>query len=132
LNPLSIGATLQRGWTIQPITRPRARSRLYGAPEVKRKRRKPTVPKSTTAEAEVGKYQSGEGAAEPGLVAVRETRRRIADPQKMPKNVKKLPTPERRGTKTEAEKVSDELARESMRSYKPSSWRLGRSPGGYG
>lgn len=40
--------------------------------------------------------------------------------------------PETKKPKTAAEKASDEAARERMRSHKPSSWRLGRSPGSYG
>jgi len=59
-------------------------------------------------------------------------RSRTVGPAKVRKTIKTLPSRDRKGPKTEAEKVSDELARESMRSYKPSSWRLGRSPGSYG
>lgn len=66
-------------------------------------------------------------------VAEREAARsRVTEPEVVRKKVKNLPTPERRRPKTQAEKASDDAARESMRSYKPSSWRMGRSPGSYG
>jgi hypothetical protein len=116
-------------------------------PEVKQKRRKPTVQKARQQKQKSGSTKAAKAQPKPvssrfarqlGIPVVskeevaRETHRRIADPERMRKKVKKLRTPEGRGPKTEAEKVSDELARESMRSYKPSSWRLGRSPGSYG
>jgi hypothetical protein len=65
-------------------------------------------------------------------IAEREARRRVTEPDEVRKKAKKVHTPERRRPKTQAEKASDDAARESMRSYKPSSWRLGRSPGSYG
>ncbi|AGP63472.1 hypothetical protein OEM_19370 [Mycobacterium intracellulare subsp. yongonense 05-1390] len=66
-------------------------------------------------------------------VAEREAARsRVAEAEVVRKKVKNLPTRERRRPKTQAEKASDDAARESMRSYKPSSWRMGRSPGSYG
>jgi hypothetical protein len=65
-------------------------------------------------------------------VAEPETRNRIADPEKVRKRVKELNTAERPRPKTPAERASDDAARESMRSHKPSTWRLGRSPGSYG
>lgn len=48
-----------------------------------------------------------------------------------PKTLQKLRTPERKSSKSAAEKASDDAARERMRSYKPNTWRLGRSPGSY-
>lgn len=48
-----------------------------------------------------------------------------------PRTLQKLRRPERRSPKSAAEKASDDAARERMRSYKPSTWRLGRSPGSY-
>lgn len=66
-------------------------------------------------------------------IAKREAaRKRITDPEKVRKRVMELNGRERPRPKTEAEKASDEAARESMRSHKPSSWRVGRSPGTYG
>jgi hypothetical protein len=73
-----------------------------------------------------GKEVSRERIAEP------EPRNRIADPEKVRKRIKELNTPERPRAKTDAEKASDDAAREKMRSQKPSTWRLGRSPGSYG
>lgn len=61
-----------------------------------------------------------------------EPRDRTADPEKVRKRIKELNTPERPRAKTEAEKASDDEARETMRSHKPSTWKLGRSPGSYG
>lgn len=63
---------------------------------------------------------------------ITESNRSAADPEKVRKRIKELNAPEQRRPKTEAEKASDAAATESMRSYKPSSWRLGRSPGSYG
>lgn len=55
---------------------------------------------------------------------------RKPDPEVVRKRVREMMAPPR--PRTEAEKRSDEAARESMRSHKPSSWRLGRSPSSYG
>jgi hypothetical protein len=65
-------------------------------------------------------------------IAEREARSRVTEPGEVRKKAKRVHTPERRRPKTQAEKASDDAARESMRSYKPSNWRLGRSPGSYG
>jgi Translation initiation factor IF-2, N-terminal region len=54
----------------------------------------------------------------------------VVDPQVARKRVKEILGP--RPPKTVAEKLADEAARESMRSYKPSNWRVGRSPSSYG
>ena len=66
-------------------------------------------------------------------IAKREaTRNRVPDPEKVRKRVMELNARKRPHSKTEAEKASDDAARETMRSHKPSSWRRGRSPGTYG
>lgn len=62
------------------------------------------------------------------LTAKREPR--VPDPEVVRKRIQEMNAPRR--PKTEAEKRSDEAARESMRSYKPSSWRIGRGPSSYG
>lgn len=64
-------------------------------------------------------------------IAKSAARKRTADPEKVRKRTMELNAPEERRIKTEAEKASDAAATESMRSYKPSSWRRGRSPGSY-
>lgn len=55
---------------------------------------------------------------------------RAPDPEVVRRRVREMMAPPR--PRTEAEKRSDEAARESMRSHKPSSWRRGRSPSSYG
>ncbi len=54
-----------------------------------------------------------------------------ADPEKVRKRVKELLAPAPRSPKSAAETLADEIARDSMRSHKPSSWRVGRSPSSY-
>ncbi len=54
-----------------------------------------------------------------------------ADPDKVRKRVKELLAPAPRSPKSAAETLADEIARDSMRSHKRSSWRVGRSPSSY-
>jgi hypothetical protein len=65
-------------------------------------------------------------------IAEREIRSRVTEPGEKRKKATGVHTPEPRRPKTQAEKASDDAARERMRSYKPNSWRMGRSPSSYG
>jgi hypothetical protein len=60
----------------------------------------------------------------------KDTSRRVVDASVVRKRVKEMLAP--RPPKSAAEKLADEIASDSMRSQKPSSWRLGRSPSRYG
>jgi hypothetical protein len=54
---------------------------------------------------------------------------RTVDPSIVRKRLKEMQAPRR--PKTAAEKWADEAAAETMRSHKPSTWRVGRSPSSY-
>jgi hypothetical protein len=61
---------------------------------------------------------------------VNDVPKRAADPSVVRKRLAELNAPRR--PKTAAEKIADQIASDKMRSQKPSSWRLGRSPSSYG
>lgn len=59
-------------------------------------------------------------------------RSRAASPENAHNKATKLPRRQRQRPKSPAERASDDAAAESMRSYKPSSSRIGKSPSRYG
>lgn len=71
------------------------------------------------------RWLSNERITEPGR------REWVPDPEVLRKLLEQGGGFGRSRPKTEAEKASDDSARERMRSHKPSTWKLGRSPGSY-
>jgi hypothetical protein len=87
---------------------------------IKKRRKKPLASSKTTLKSgiPIGRRNAPN---EPGS--------RVVDPKAVRKRVREMLAPQ--PPKTLSERMSDEAARETMRSHKPSTWRLGRPPSSY-